>query len=606
MRKKVFLVLAASLLLASCGGGGSTPAASSPAASGEYNASSSQQQIVKYTVKFANTEMADVQIEAGKSLEKPADPSKADSVFVGWYSDSTFQTAVSFPLVINANTTIYANFYSYQEAFQKARNNTIGDSVAGYEYDYTLDVTAGYMSLNLAGNTVGNSKYVAGSTDISFYDEHVNSGALFYDGSKYQIKKGRELHEISLDENENVKKYKIEEVGEDYKYDSSSFAKAVFQYSDDKLKSIKPTSVPNEYKLDVSFNPSAAIALVGNYVNHPMVEKLIGALPDTSVTTAMFVTFSGDKLDTYRYTMGIDVSGVKFDLTYALTFKNQGKAPTITPKVFNGTYVSNADVALMKNEINGHLNAYRALEHSSYDVLAKTAVDYPKKNAINATINGSTKRKVSGDDVYFLNDFEIDTDHKNADLYKDKGLKDCHGGRAKLSTGEVHDLKKKVLGGYSDVKTVTDYVKGSADDYYLLDVMGMFSTITFVQKIINTEKGTITYNLGTTDAGVASVLGAFNDALRLNALGECSTDVKAFGSFVASSVAAKDFKFQITILNGSLSEVSLKMNGSFSASFPESRDFTQAQDAGFTLNYSLKVTDKGASYEPAATVDKVK
>jgi hypothetical protein len=217
------------------------------------------------------------------------------------------------------------------------------------------------MSLNLAGNTVGNSKYVAGSTDVSFYDEHVNSGALFYDGSKYQIKKGRELHEISLDENDNVKKYKITEVGEEYKYDSSSYAKAIFEYSDEKLKSIKPTSNPNEYELDVSFNPSQAIALVGNYVNHPMVEKVIGDLPDTSVTTAMYVTFSGDKLDTYKYVMGIDVSGIKFDLTYALTFKNQGRAPTIVPRVFNNTYVSNADVAQLKNEINGHFGAYRAL-----------------------------------------------------------------------------------------------------------------------------------------------------------------------------------------------------------------------------------------------------
>lgn len=600
MRKKTLLVVVASLFLAGCGGGGETPA-STPTGT-----PSSQELVVKYTVKFANTNMPDVQVEAGKSLQRPADPSKANSVFVGWYKESTFQTEVVFPLVINADTTIYANFYSYQDAFQKARNNTIGDSVAGYEYDYTLNVTAGYMSLNLAGNTVGNSKYVAGSTDVSFYDEHVNSGALFYDGSKYQIKKGRELHEISLDENDNVKKYKITEVGEEYKYDSSSYAKAIFEYSDEKLKSIKPTSNPNEYELDVSFNPSQAIALVGNYVNHPMVEKVIGELPDTSVTTAMYVTFSGDKLDTYKYVMGIDVSGIKFDLTYALTFKNQGRAPTIVPRVFNNTYVSNADVAQLKNEINGHFGAYRALEHSSYDFLVKTAVDYPKKNAINATIDGFTKRKVVGSEVYFLNDYEVDTDHKNADLYKAQGLKDCHGGRAKLSTGEIHDLKKKLLSGYSDVGTVTDYVSGSIDDYYLLDVMGMFSTISFVQKLTDTEKGTITYNLGTTDSGVASVLSAFNENLRLNPLGECSVDVKAFGSFATSSVAVKDFKFQITILNGSFSEMSLKMNGSFVASFPESRDFSQAQDAAFSLNYSLKVTDNGSSFEPAETVDKVK
>lgn len=609
MKQKALLILASSLLLASCGGNLPKASSSSEATSSQSPAStqssSSEQTIIKYTVKFANTSMPDVQVEAGKQLAKPNDPTKDNSVFVGWYKEATFQTEVTFPLTINADTTIYANFYSYQEAFAKARNNTIGESVAGYEYDYTLNVTAGYMAVNLAGNATGSSKYIAGSTDVSFYDEHVNSGALFYDGSKYQIKKGRELHEISLDENDNVKKYKITEVGEDYTYDSSSFAKAIFEYDDSKLKSITPTAVKDEYKLNVAFNASAAIALVGNYLNHPIVEKLIGELPETSVNTAMYVTFSGDKLNTYRYVMGIDVSGIKFDLTYALTFKNQGKAPTITPKVFNGTYISDADVAAQKVDINTLQNAYKGLAHSSYDYTAKTAVDFPSKNAIDATVKGFAKRKVDGSNVYFLNDYEVDTDLKNADLYKEAGLKDAHGGRAKLSTGEVHDLKKKLLTGYSDVGVAANY-DGAIDDYYLLDVMGMFSTITFIQKITNNEKGTVTYGLGTTDAGAASVLQAFNDSLRLNPLGESSVDVKAYGSFAASSVQVKDFKFQITITDGTLSDISLKMNGAFATSYPESRDFTASNDASFELEYSLKVTSDGDDYEPAATVDKVK
>ena len=407
-----------------------------------------------------------------------------------------------------------------------------------------------------------------------------------------------------MDENDVVKNYKITEVGDDYKYDSSSFAKAVFEYDDTKLKEIKPTSTANEFELKTGFNASAAIALVGNYINHPMIEKIIGELPETSVDTGMYVTFSGDKLSSYRYTMVIDVSDVQFNLTYNLTFKNVGVAPTITPKAFNNTYVSNSDLANAKNEINGYLNAYKALEHSSYDFKAKTAVDYAKKNAINATIDGWTKRKVSGNNVYYLNDYEVDTDHKNADLYKATGLGDCHGGRVKLSTGEVHDLKKKVLGGYSDVATVSN--PGNVDDYYLLDILGMISNVSFIQKITDTSKNTITYAVGAETSGAVSVLKAFNDALRLNPLGESTADVKAFGSFSDSSVTVKNFEFKITIANGTLSEIKLEMNGKLSASFPGSRDFTQVQDAGYKLEYELKVNDDGSDYEPAATVDKVK
>ena len=510
MKKKLILVapLLLSLFMASCG----TSNSGSVASISNKEGNTSEKQTVLYTVTFANTSLASIQIEAGKALSKPADPVKANSIFTGWYLDSNLTQLVSFPLVINNDTTIYAGFYSYQEAFQKARNNTIGKDIAGYEYDYTLHVSAGYMGLALNGNATGNSKYNSKTSDVSFYDVHVNSGSLFYDGSKHTIKKSRELHEISLDENDIVKDYDIKEVGEEYKYDSSAFAKALFEYDETKLKEIKPTNVANEYELKTGFNFSQGLSLVGNYVNHPMVEKLIGELPETNVDTGMYVTFSNDKLNTYRYEMLIDVTGIQFTLTYSLTFKNVGVAPTITPKIFDNTYVTNSDVSKIKNEINGYINSYKALELSSYDFKVKTAVDYPKKNAINATIDGFTKRKVSNGIVYYLNDYEVDTDHKNADLYKALGLDDCHGGRAKLSNGEIHDLKKKVLGGYSDIATVTNST--SDDDYYLLDTLSMIQNVSFVQKMTDTKKNKITYAIGANTVDCVNVLKNFNSLLR--------------------------------------------------------------------------------------------
>lgn len=598
MKKKLLFLLPVSLSLILTGCGSKDSVTPAPSGGG-----GEPQQTTKYAVHFGNTTMSDVQIDEGGSLTKPSDPQKSNYMFAGWYLDSGLTQEASFPMTINSETTIYAKWYSYQEAFQKARNNTIGETVPGYEYDYTLQITASYMGVGLSGNTTGNSKYNASSTDVTFYDVHVNSGALFYDGSKYSIKKGGDLHKISLDEDGIVKKYVIDHVGEDYRYDSSSFAKAVFDYDESKLKGIEKTTTANEYRLKTTFNASAGISLIGNYVNHPMVEKIIGDLPETSVGTGMFVTFSGDKLNSYRYVMNIDVAGVTFSVSYSLTFKNIGVAPTITPRVFNNTYVSSSDVANIKSEINTALNAYKALEHSSYDFKAKTAVDYAKKNAINSTVDGWTKRKVVGTDVYYFNDYEVDTDHKNADLYKEHGLDDYHGGRVKLSTGEVHNLKKKLLGGYSDVNAVSHE---AADNYYLLDVLGMLSNITFIEKITDPSKGTVTYGIGSDTAGAVSILKSFNDALRLNGLGECDVDVKAFGSFIDSSVTVKNFSFKIVLTNGTLTSISLKMNGKLSASFPNSRDFSVAQDAGYKLEYTLTVTDKGSSYEPAGTVDKVK
>ena len=550
MKRKALSLILLSFLIVGCGGNNQQ---------NEEN----QQTVTKYKVTFANTSMSSVEVNQGESLQKPTDPQKPNYLFVGWYLDASFTQEAHFPMVITQDTTIYANFYSYQEAFAKARNNTIGNTVPGYEYDYTLHMSVGYMGLTLNGNTTRNTKYNSKQTDVTFYDAHVNSGSLFYDGSKYQIKRGRELHTVTLNERDEINNYKIEDVGDDYKYDSSSFAKAVFEYDDSKLKEITPTSTPNEYQLKTTFTFSQGVALVSNYVNHPMVEKLIGEVPETSGTTGMYVTFSGDKLNTYRYEMNVNVTDIQFTFTYELGFKNVGVAPTINPKTFADTYVTNSDVSIAKTEINGYLNSFKALEHSSYDFKVKTAVDYAKKNAINATINGFTKRKVSRNTVYYLNDYEVDTDHKNADLYKSQGLGDCHGARVKLSTGEVHDLKKKVLGGYSDIATISH---NSVDDYYLFDVLGMIDTVSFIQKV--TKSGKTTYFIGTETSGAANILNAFNNALRLNPLGECSVDVNAFGLFNESLVTIKKFEFSIVVENGALSEISLTMNGKFKTSFP--------------------------------------
>ena len=153
MKKKLLLLSLVPLLLTSCGGENPTE----PAGPG---GTTTDKSVVKYTVTFVNTDMPSVQIEEGKTLAKPSDPEKANYLFVGWFMDAAFTTEVQFPLTITKDTSIYANFYSYQNAFEKARDNTIGEKVPGYEYDYTLQVTANYSNIAFNGNTTGNAKYV--------------------------------------------------------------------------------------------------------------------------------------------------------------------------------------------------------------------------------------------------------------------------------------------------------------------------------------------------------------------------------------------------------------------------------------------------------------
>ena len=132
----------------------------------------------------------------------------------------------------------------------------------------------------------------------------------------------------------------------------------------------------------------------------------------------------------------------------------------------------------------------------------------------------------------------------------------------------------------------------------------MIDNVTFIQKITKDNK--VTYSIGADTKSAVEVLDDFNNLLRLNPLGECSVDVKAFGQFDDNSVTVKNFEFKIIVVDGVLSEITLDMNGKANVSFPNSRDFTTAQAAGYKLSYSLSVTDNGSSYEPASSVDKVK
>ena len=132
-------------------------------------------------------------------------------------------------------------FVGYDEAFSLARENTIGEEVKGYEYNYTLTANASYSKLSLSGQTQGTTKYNSESV-LKFFDKRVNSGNLFFDGVEYQLLEGTTLQSISLNEENKVKKFKNEYVDNNYKFDTSSFAKALFEYDEEKLGSIEKTN----------------------------------------------------------------------------------------------------------------------------------------------------------------------------------------------------------------------------------------------------------------------------------------------------------------------------------------------------------------------------
>jgi uncharacterized repeat protein (TIGR02543 family) len=594
MKNKLLFTLAfLSGMLVSCG----SATASSVV---DTTSSTSTSQTTTYTVTFANTSMSSVSIEEGSKLTRPTDPVKDGYIFEGWYEDSSFSKEVSFPLTINSDITIYAAFNSYQTAFKKAREKTIGDDVNGYEFDYNIDASATVKKVSVSGKTKGNTKY-SKNGDVKYLDSHVNSGLLFNDGTIYQVRKGNTLAKIGLDEKGELTKYKLEDVESTYKFDSSNFAKAIFEYSDDQLKSISKTSVANEYKLKTSFNISTAISLVGNYLNHPLVEKLIGEMPETSVDTGMYVTFSNGELKNYRYEMNISVSQLTFSLTYNLTFKNVGVAPTIVAPNYDNVSFTKSDISNTTEEIKNAISSYKAKEHSAYDFVVKTGVDHGiSELEINSTFQGSTKRKVTSSNTYSWTEVEVDTDYKNADLYKNKGIVDLKYKRIRLTDDTMYEFKKGLL-SYDDGTVVTEREN---DNYYLLDVMDNISTPSFLKKAVVND--VTTYTVGLTTEGIKSLLNWLNNNLLLNPYETATYTPVVFGTFNEDSLNVKKSSLVITLTGGELTSISLSSSGRFETAFEESRDFYENKKAVYDFTYSLTTTSKGDSYEPVETAKEAK
>ena len=67
----------------------------------------------KYTVSFntnGGSEVASVTVKDGESLSRPSAPSKSNVSFDAWYLSSSATDAVSFPMTVNADTTLYAKW----------------------------------------------------------------------------------------------------------------------------------------------------------------------------------------------------------------------------------------------------------------------------------------------------------------------------------------------------------------------------------------------------------------------------------------------------------------------------------------------------------------
>lgn len=553
---------------------------------------SSSSDSLKFEVKFVSDgeTVSTISVEKGTAVSAPEDPSKTNYVFTGWYADEACTQEVSFPLTPTADTTVYAGWLSARDYFLHAREKTVeGD---GWSYTDTLDITTtlgagGFAVSGPSAHRTGTVSY-SKTGDVGYYAHYTSSGALLFDGQSHYIRQGTELQTVRQNEDGAVISVKNETVDADYKFGASTYAKAIFEYGDSEIEAVTEDSEnPNCYILDVKATASTVISSILNNLNNPFVEKIIGALPETTSDFNMYVTFTDDGyIDTYRYQFSVDVTVAgqeqSLDLTYSLNFNNYTDK-TIEAPAFDGVAVSKDEISQYVQTVNTSLSNYRNLAHSAYDYTVDTKVSFGFGTSRSVTVKGDTKRNVTSDEVYFNN--LVDVNQSGYTNAEGEEYDDYKRTRGNTSDGKVWDCYDRLF-PVSDQFTEVENYDGSDDYYFLPDALNA-DDFSLAQS--ENSKGTDIYTLSFTQEGAKSMMEFISDSIRLD---ETLTDqVAIFGSYEASSLDMDDFALTLTEDATGFVSLAVDISGDYVTALENNKG-----DASFELSLEITATDDGIDY----------
>ncbi len=555
----------------------------------------------KYDIVFANTELPSIKLEEGDLLQKPSNipADKNKTQFDDWYLDSTFNNKATFPITVDSNITLYAKFIPYKEYFLNARENTLGDETLGFEYNYTLNlsITAPVVG-TVEGNQNGTSKY-SKSGEIGFLDHHTNSGLLFNDGEIYEYKKGSNNNRVELDENGKVIGFSTSIDTNTQKYNSSSFAKALFDYSDADITSIDRNG--GEYAVKTKTNVSDVVNLILNYIDHPMVERILKLnMPNIQSDLSIKADCVDHNLSEYEYSFSVTALNVKVEITYKMDFTKTNQAPQMSLPNIGNLKVDSASVNSDLQKINAAIDAYKDQSVSSGSFKLRTGVDYGLANlAINATVAGDGKRNDSGD---FINLIEIDSDFKNDDLYASLELKDVKFARGNTSDGAIYDRVKQLI-GYDDPVAVSGTQRGNLDIYYLLLDSTFLNSTNVNSTSVTANNNVSKYSLTLSQSGVKNLFDYINETVQLNPF--VANSIKVLGDYDDNDIQSKkiDFVIEIDNVTNTLVSINLDLTVKSNVAFVGSRDFGASDRATVNVNLNYQVTDDADSYSAPDSAD---
>ena len=576
--KKSILFLSLSILalsLVSCNGGASNP-----------------QDVKQLEVIFSGTDLPVEKVSTGYSLLEPTSPEKDGYFFDDWYLDGSYTKKATFPLVVNNDLTLYAKYIDNVTYFNLARAKTITDA-SSFSYSYMTKASAliAGTTYKLEGKTDGSVKYNE-KTNVSYLDEHVNSGVLFNDGTLYEYKKGDNVYKINLNEKNEVVKFKFENTPS-FKYESSSFAKSLFSYEDSDIKGLIKVN-NNQYALKTTSNFSSISAVVASDIDNPIVKSIFEVnIPETDANFKQYISFDADGfLKNYTYSFRIDVSKVEFELSYTLNFTSINSSNLVInePNIDN-LIIGEKEVSDNLNVIKSNVETYKALSNSAYDFELKTELDEGVTSlARTATVKGKTKRNVNDGTVYYNNKIEVDSNYKSNDFYGDK-VEDYKRTRGVLSDKTVYDVEDKV---FKDEGTQVQ-VPLDSDEYYFLPENSLLNATGVGAITKKVDKGVTSYYLIANNIFIEKYFDSINSLVRLDCT--LKNNIKVLGTYQKDSLEISNSKFVYSFNNNDLVSIIVDLEGNFVTTLEGTNTPYVNKNVNFKVNLNLTITDDGKDYQ---------
>ena len=492
------------------------------------------------------------------------------------------------------------------ETVKRARKKTVELSA----YSYTFDVSAkikfksavSFSPANYSGET-----YVdANATGTQFLQRRELSGALVIDSTNYIYNVGTDLIKISANENKDFSVINHETVDSAYDFDTQNFGHVLKKLSDNDFLKVERNNLRYDLSLQTNFSQDSLLGVL-NFIDSKTIIKTLSSYTKSQwgvgFTTNTWVTLTDDSqyLKTFHFDAAVNIKDtVEIGFELNQTFTRYASLDIALP-TFSNTIIEENDVKSELNTLKGYVNTAKALSTSYYTFDVKTTVDHgvsksnPLGLAVNSRTQGKAKRQIVGNDIFFNNRLEVDSDYKNKDQLGDL-VKDYDSYRARLNNGDkdVYDvLDPKV--GFNKYTKLESYNEDDIDNYYMLpgnDLLS-FDNVKVVKKTTDNQNNTV-YRLGLSTDGVRKILSDYNKSIRID-----FDRVTIFDIYkIDSDFNAKKAEFLYTVdSTGRLLSVSMDIKG-----------FYVEKDSGDQVKYRFENEiefDYGKSYTAATTKEDI-